>query len=140
PRGRPCLPDERRRVQRGADPDLDRLEARQRGRPRSPAAAPGRVLPLLRRLAMTGTAASLPRVAIRDLRPSDWPEVSRIYAAGIATRNATFETEVPTWEAWDAAHLAHRRSVATDRERGVGWIALTGVSDRCCYRRFADHT
>ena len=84
------------------------------------------------------TAASLPRVAIRDLRPSDWPEVSRIYAAGIATRNATFETEVPTWEAWDAAHLADRRSVATDLERVVGWIALTGVSDRCCYRGVAD--
>jgi hypothetical protein len=38
---------------------------------------------------------------IVDLRPEHWPEVARIYADGIATGNATFETEVPTWEQWD---------------------------------------
>jgi L-amino acid N-acyltransferase YncA len=31
-------------------------------------------------------------VAIDHLRPAHWPEVARIYAAGIATGNATFET------------------------------------------------
>jgi phosphinothricin acetyltransferase len=84
------------------------------------------------------TAASLPRVAIRDLRPGDWPEVSRIYAAGIATRNATFETEVPAWEEWDAAHLPGERYVATGGDRVIGWTALTAYSDRCCYQGVAD--
>lgn len=34
---------------------------------------------------------------------ADWPAVARIYAAGIASGNATFETEVPSWERWLAA-------------------------------------
>ena len=83
-------------------------------------------------------ATTLPRVAIRDLRPGDWPEVSRIYAAGIATRNATFETQVPGWEQWDGSHLPDQRLVATEGGRVVGWVALTGYSDRCCYSGVAD--
>src|SRR3954464_9536429 len=35
-------------------------------------------------------------VEVRELRESDWEDVVRIYAEGIATRNATFETRVPT--------------------------------------------
>jgi L-amino acid N-acyltransferase YncA len=30
------------------------------------------------------------------LEPEDWPEVAAIYAAGIATGNATFETTPPS--------------------------------------------
>ena len=44
---------------------------------------------------------SLKRVRVRELVPSDWPAVSRIYAEGIATRNATFETGVPSWTEWE---------------------------------------
>jgi phosphinothricin acetyltransferase len=75
---------------------------------------------------------------LRDLRPEDWPEVAAIYAAGIATRNATFETEVPPFETWDAAHLAEPRLVATDAGRVVDWAALTRYSDRGCYEGVAD--
>jgi L-amino acid N-acyltransferase YncA len=70
--------------------------------------------------------------------PGDWPHVAAIYAAGIATRNATFETEVPAWEEWDASHLPEHRFVAVEGDRVVGWAALTGYSDRCCYRGVAD--
>jgi len=77
-------------------------------------------------------------IAIRDLRPDDWPEVSRIYAEGIATRNATFETDVPTWEDWDAAHLAEHRLVAVETGEVAGWIALAPVSSRCCYAGVAE--
>jgi phosphinothricin acetyltransferase len=60
-------------------------------------------------------------MTVRDLRQDDWLEVSRIYGQGIATGNATFETEVPSWEAWDATHLVEHRYVAEDaRGRGVG--------------------
>ena len=83
-------------------------------------------------------ATTLPRVAIRRLGPGDWPHVASIYAAGIATRNATFETEVPSFEEWDAAHLPEHRFVATDGDRVVGWVALSGYSDRCCYSGVAD--
>jgi L-amino acid N-acyltransferase YncA len=77
-------------------------------------------------------------VDMRDLRPGDWPEVSRIYADGIATRNATFETEVPSWEEWDAAHLEQHRFVAESEGQVVGWAAAVPVSSRCCYAGVAE--
>jgi phosphinothricin acetyltransferase len=77
-------------------------------------------------------------VVVRDLRPGDWPEVSRIYAEGIATGNATFETEVPSWEAWDREHLALHRLVAERDGEVVGWIALAPVSARACYAGVAE--
>jgi phosphinothricin acetyltransferase len=77
-------------------------------------------------------------VAVRDLGPDDWLEVSQIYAEGIETGNATFETEVPSWEAWDAAHLPEHRFVATREGRVLGWIALMAVSARTCYAGVAE--
>ena len=79
-------------------------------------------------------------VAIRGLRPDDWPEVAAIYAAGIAGRNATFETELPSWEEWDDGHLPEARLVALADGRVVGWAALSPVSDRCCYRGVAENS
>ena len=77
-------------------------------------------------------------VEVRDLRPADWVEVARIYAEGIATGNATFETEVPSWAAWDAAHLAEHRFLAERDRRVVGWIALSPASRRPCYAGVAE--
>src|SRR6266516_6704015 len=75
---------------------------------------------------------------LRDLRPDDWPEVARIFEEGIRTGNATFETEVPSWEAWDATHLPAHRLVAERDGRVVGWIALIPVSPRECYAGVAE--
>ena len=75
---------------------------------------------------------------VRDLRPDDWPEVARIYREGIETGNATFETEVPSWEEWDAAHLRDHRLVAVRDGAVVGWIALVPVSPRECYAGVAE--
>jgi L-amino acid N-acyltransferase YncA len=77
-------------------------------------------------------------VDIRDLRPEHWSEVARIYAQGIATGNATFETEVPSWEEWNAAHLPEHRFVAEAEGSVLGWIALAPVSSRCCYAGVAE--
>jgi L-amino acid N-acyltransferase YncA len=74
-----------------------------------------------------------PPIAIEELRPEHWPGVERVYAQGIATGNATFETEVPSWEAWDAAHLPAHRFVALHDGLVVGWIAVSPVSERCVY-------
>src|SRR5436305_10960750 len=46
---------------------------------------------------------------------------------------ATFETQVPTWEEWDAAHLPGQRLVATVLGDIVGWAALSLASGRRCY-------
>jgi len=77
-------------------------------------------------------------VEVRDLRPEDWPEVARIFEQGIQTGVATFETEVPSWQASDAAHLPSHRFVAEREGRVVGWIALVPVSSRCCYEGVAE--
>ena len=54
---------------------------------------------------------------ILPLTENHWPTVREIYLAGIATGNATFETDAPEWEKWDAKHLGFARLVAmVDRE------------------------
>jgi phosphinothricin acetyltransferase len=72
-------------------------------------------------------------VSIKPLEPDHWPEVARIYAEGIATGQATFETEVPAWEGWDSGHLAEHRFVAMRDGAVVGFVAVSAVSDRCVY-------
>lgn len=76
---------------------------------------------------------------VEALTAADWPAVRAIYEEGIATRNATFETKAPEWEAWDPAHLVPHRLVAR-REDGVvvGWAALSPYSDRCAYGGVAE--
>jgi L-amino acid N-acyltransferase YncA len=72
-------------------------------------------------------------LAVRVTEATDWPAVQAIYAEGIATRQATFETEVPSWTEWDAAHLCDHRLVAEVDGEVVGWAALSPVSRRPCY-------
>jgi L-amino acid N-acyltransferase YncA/DNA-binding transcriptional ArsR family regulator len=83
-------------------------------------------------------------VRIEPLRPNDWPAVAAIYAEGIATGNATFETAPPSWEHWDSSHLADHRLVARiggDQHDGVvAWAALAPVSDRCVYGGVAENS
>ena len=76
--------------------------------------------------------------AIRKMTIEDWPAVRTIFEEGIATGNATFETKVPSWEEWDAAHLKESRLVATDSERIIGWAALSPASSRCVYAGVAE--
>ena len=71
-------------------------------------------------------------MTLRDLRPDDWPDARAIYDEGIRGGDATFETEPPSWERWDAAH-PELRLVAERDGVVVGWAALSPVSDRCCY-------
>jgi L-amino acid N-acyltransferase YncA len=74
-----------------------------------------------------------PSTVIRELRPDDWPAVRAIYEEGIRGGDATFETETPSWEQWDAAHPELR--LVADREGAiVGWAALSPSSARHCYR------
>lgn len=74
-----------------------------------------------------------------ELKAADWEQVRGIFLEGIATGNATFETEAPSWEQWDSAHLACCRLVAR-RSGGPlsGWAALSKVSHRCVYRGIAE--
>jgi phosphinothricin acetyltransferase len=89
---------------------------------------------------------------IVPMPPDLWPAVREIYREGIATGNATFETEVPDWETWDASHRKDCRLVALepideavaeflipfDKLTVLGWAALSPVSSRRVYRGVAE--
>ncbi len=75
---------------------------------------------------------------IEAMQPQDWAAVRVIYQEGVDTRRATFETNVPAWETWDANHLPACRLVARDDGEIVGWAALTPVSGRCVYAGVAE--
>lgn len=75
---------------------------------------------------------------IRPMQTDDAAAVLAIYAEGIATGIATFQTEVPTWSVWDASHLPHCRLVVLNDEQVVGWSALASVSSRYVYRGVAE--
>jgi len=77
-------------------------------------------------------------VTVRAMQPSDWPAVRRIYAEGIATGNATFETEVPSRRTLDSKWLPDHRWVAEIDGEIAGWAALTLVSTRTCYAGVAE--
>jgi L-amino acid N-acyltransferase YncA len=67
------------------------------------------------------------------MQDGDWDAVRAIYREGIATGNATFETDVPDWEAWDKSHLRACRLIAKADGGVVGWAALTPYSSRRAY-------
>src|SRR5437899_10681188 len=77
-------------------------------------------------------------IDIRGLRPGHWPDVARIYAEGIASGNATFETDMPSWEVWDGVHLHHPRLVGTVANEVVAWAAVVPVSSRPVYSGIAE--
>ncbi len=72
------------------------------------------------------------------MQAADWDAVRAIYQEGIVTGNATFETNLPTWEKWDSAHLPFGRLAARSTEGVLGWAALSPVSSRHCYRGVAE--
>ena len=71
---------------------------------------------------------------VRPLEPGDYPAVAAVFAEGIATGQATFETAVPSWEEWDAAHLRVHRFVAELDGEVAGWCAVVPYSRREVYR------
>ena len=72
-------------------------------------------------------------VTTRAMTAADLAVVRDIYAEGLATRNATFETEVPRAQVLAAKWLADHRWVAEIDGRVVGWTAISPVSSRPCY-------
>ena len=84
--------------------------------------------------------ATATAVEIRDLRPEDWARVAEIYWDGMRDGLATFETEVPSWEVWEAAHLPRHRLVADLMGEVVGWAALSPASSRRCYTGVAENS
>ncbi len=95
-----------------------------------------------------GTLASQPccptdlpvDVAVRPVADADLARVRAIYAEGIATRNATFETSVPAAEELRDRWLPGLAWVAVLDGDVVGWTAVTPVSTRECYAGVGETT
>lgn len=79
-------------------------------------------------------------ITIRQMGAVDWDSVRTIYLEGLATGDATFETEAPCWSKWDESHLSDPRLVAVSQRAGgvIGWAALARVSSRTVYRGVAE--
>lgn len=77
-------------------------------------------------------------LTLGPLQAEDWEAAQRIYLEGIATGNATFETEAPTWERWDQSHRPDCRLAARSGDELVGWAALSPISGRAVYAGVAE--
>jgi L-amino acid N-acyltransferase YncA len=89
---------------------------------------------------MGSTAGSIAMTGfeIVPMTEQHWDAGRVIFAQGIATGNATFETSVPSWQEWDARHLRSCRLVAVREDEVLGWAALSPVSIRQVYRGVAE--
>ena len=75
---------------------------------------------------------------LREFQTGDWDEVRRIYRQGMDSNLATFEAEVPSFEKWDAGHLPFGRLVVEQCGMVAGWVALSPISARSCFRGVAE--
>jgi L-amino acid N-acyltransferase YncA len=73
-------------------------------------------------------------LAVLPMTEADWPEVSEVYAAGIATGHATFEATVPAWPTFAAGKVEDLTLVARDGSgRVLGCVWSSRVSPREVY-------
>ncbi|CUR54625.1 GNAT family acetyltransferase [metagenome] len=72
-------------------------------------------------------------VTTRPVTDDDMTAVLAIYGEGLATRNATFETTLPTAKQLRAKWLPGLACVAELDAHVVGWTAVMPVSTRDCY-------
>ena len=76
--------------------------------------------------------------SIEPMQDTHWDAVAQIYREGLATGDATFEQDVPSWEEWDRSHLLRPRLIARVSSSIVGWAALSPVSARRVYAGVAE--
>ena len=75
---------------------------------------------------------------IEKMTHADWDAVRAIYLEGIATRNATFETESPSWDTWNNNHRPDCRLVARSNKKVLGGAVLLLLSRRPVYSGVAE--
>lgn len=79
-------------------------------------------------------------ILIKPLENPNWDSLRAIYQEGLATGQATFETEAPSQTDWDSGHLPFGRLGAFSVPDGslIGWAALSSVSRRKAYAGVAE--
>jgi L-amino acid N-acyltransferase YncA/DNA-binding transcriptional ArsR family regulator len=81
-------------------------------------------------------------LTIRPMSAADARPVLAVYQAGLDAGDASFETEAPSWAAFDETRLPGHRHVATAAGTGelLGWVAVTPVSSRAAYAGVVEHS
>ena len=77
-------------------------------------------------------------IDIVPMQESDWPQVAKIFRAGIETCLATFETNVPDYNSWDQGHCKPCRLSARAGADVAGWAALSPLIRRNAYAGVAE--
>ena len=82
------------------------------------------------------------QITIRLMRASDADRVLAIYQAGLDAGDASFETQAPSWAAFETAKLPAHRLVAVADGTGevLGWAAVSPVSSRAVYAGVVEHS
>jgi len=80
------------------------------------------------------------KLKIRNFKNQDWALVSKIYAEGITTGIATFETKEPSFEVWNEKFINDCRLVGEINNKVVGFAVLSQVSKRDVYNGVAEVT
>lgn len=76
---------------------------------------------------------------IRQMQAEDAQAVLQIFQEGIDSQNATFDKEIPTWEAWDTKHFNLCRWILEDENKKIaGWAAIQPISNRDCFKGVAE--
>jgi L-amino acid N-acyltransferase YncA/DNA-binding transcriptional ArsR family regulator len=81
-------------------------------------------------------------ITVRPMTSADATQVLAIYQAGLDGGEASFETQAPAWDVFEAKLLPAHRHVAADGTSGqvLGWVAASVVSDRCVYQGVVEHS
>ncbi len=75
---------------------------------------------------------------LRPFKKEDFKKVSNVYAEGIATGIATFETEIPDWKTWNEKYIESCRIVAEIDAEVIGFAVLSQASKRKVYKGVAE--
>ncbi len=85
-----------------------------------------------------GESTAPPGVTTRAMTGADLTRVREIYLQGIATRQATFETEAPDVDVLASTWLPGQRWVAEVDGVVAGWTGASATSTRACYAGVAE--
>ena len=72
-------------------------------------------------------------INIRKMMPTDWDQVKEIYEEGIKSKNATFETQAPTYDKWIEAAHPDCHLVAQENNQVLAWAKVLFTSARPVY-------
>lgn len=70
---------------------------------------------------------------IRKMISSDWDQVKEIYVEGIKTKNATFETQAPSYEKWMESAHPSCHLIVEEEFQVLAWAKVLYTSARPVY-------